>query len=82
MGYLFATPTCQFDVVEGKATGNQWVPWYTMHKIVAGLVDVYKFEGNATLCRSRASWGTGSTRAHQAGIRHAKSKVLGRSTAA
>ena len=40
--------TSQFDVVEGKATGNQWVPWYTMHKIVAGLVDIYKFEGNAT----------------------------------
>ncbi len=46
-GYLFATTTSQFDVVEGKATGNQWVPWYTMHKIVAGLVDIYKFEGNA-----------------------------------
>ncbi|MES1208448.1 MAG: beta-L-arabinofuranosidase domain-containing protein, partial [Pseudomonadota bacterium] len=45
-GYLFATTTNQFDVVEGKATGNQWVPWYTMHKIVAGLVDIYKFEGN------------------------------------
>jgi uncharacterized protein len=47
-GYLFATTTNQFDVVEGKASGNQWVPWYTMHKIVAGLVDIYKFEGNAT----------------------------------
>ncbi len=47
-GYLFATTTNQFDVVEGKATGNQWVPWYTMHKILAGLVDIYKFEGNAT----------------------------------
>ncbi len=46
-GYLFATTTNQFDVVEGKAAGNQWVPWYTMHKIVAGLVDIYKFEGNA-----------------------------------
>ena len=47
-GYLFATTTNQFDVVEGKASGNQWVPWYTMHKIVAGLVDIYKFEGNPT----------------------------------
>jgi DUF1680 family protein len=36
-----------FDVVEGKATGNQWVPWYTMHKLIAGLVDVYKYEGSA-----------------------------------
>lgn len=47
-GYLFGSPETHFDVVEGKASGNQWVPWYTMHKIIAGLVDAYKFEGNAT----------------------------------
>ncbi|HLK90627.1 MAG TPA: beta-L-arabinofuranosidase domain-containing protein [Polyangia bacterium] len=47
-GYLFGSPPTQFDVVEGKVTGNSWVPWYTMHKIIAGLIDVYKFEGNAT----------------------------------
>ncbi|MDP9001919.1 MAG: glycoside hydrolase family 127 protein, partial [Myxococcota bacterium] len=47
-GYLFGSPEAHFDVVEGKAQGKQWVPWYTMHKIIAGLVDVYKFEGNAT----------------------------------
>lgn len=45
-GYLFATPETHFDVIEGKATGSSWVPWYTMHKIIAGLIDVYKFEGN------------------------------------
>lgn len=38
----------QFDIVEGKASGDTWVPWYTMHKIVAGLVDTYKFTGNET----------------------------------
>ena len=47
-GYLFGTPPTQFDVIEGKVSGNSWVPWYTMHKIIAGLVDVYKFEGNPT----------------------------------
>ncbi len=47
-GYLFGSPPTQFDVVEGKVTGNSWVPWYTMHKIIAGLIDVYKFEGNST----------------------------------
>ncbi len=38
----------QFDCVEDNKTniGNQaWVPWYTMHKILAGLVDVYKLTG-------------------------------------
>ncbi|ANY68649.1 hypothetical protein BBD42_20865 [Paenibacillus sp. BIHB 4019] len=45
-GYLFATPEEHFDVIEGKVEGPSWVPWYTMHKIIAGLVDVYKFEGN------------------------------------
>ena len=47
-GYLFGSPPTQFDVIEGKVTGNSWVPWYTMHKIISGLVDVYKLEGNAT----------------------------------
>ncbi len=47
-GYLFATPVTQFDVVEGKVSGSSWVPWYTMHKILSGLIAVYKLEGNAT----------------------------------
>ena len=41
----------QFDNVEKSLTniGTQaWVPWYTMHKIVAGLVDTYKYTGNNT----------------------------------
>lgn len=45
-GYLFATPVSQFDVVEGKASGSSWVPWYTMHKIMTGLIEVYQLEGN------------------------------------
>lgn len=36
----------QFDVVQGDASGNTWVPWYNMHKTVQGLVDVYKYTGN------------------------------------
>lgn len=36
----------QFDILEGKASGNTWVPWYNMHKTVAGLVDTYKYTGN------------------------------------
>lgn len=47
-GYLFASPETHFDVVEGKREGNQWVPWYTMHKILTGLVAVYKYTGNTS----------------------------------
>lgn len=47
-GYLFASPETHFDIIEGKATGKHWVPWYTMHKIIAGLVAVYNYAGNST----------------------------------
>ncbi len=47
-GYLSASPETHFDVIEGKAAGDHWVPWYTMHKILAGLVAVYKHTGNQT----------------------------------
>ena len=39
----------QFDNVEagkGNIITEAWVPWYTMHKILAGLVDAYKLTGN------------------------------------
>jgi DUF1680 family protein len=45
-GFLFATPMSQFDDFDA-GTGSTWVPYYTMHKILAGLIDVYKFEQNA-----------------------------------
>ncbi|MBO7402222.1 MAG: glycoside hydrolase family 127 protein [Lachnospiraceae bacterium] len=38
----------QFDNVEKGNTNifkEAWVPWYTMHKILQGLIDVYKFTG-------------------------------------
>lgn len=57
--YLFASPEVHFDIIEGKATGDNWVPWYTMHKIIAGLVDVYKYEGNVTalqIASNLADW--------------------------
>ena len=36
----------QFDIIQGDASGSTWVPWYNMHKVVQGFVDVYKFTGN------------------------------------
>jgi MYXO-CTERM domain-containing protein len=44
-GFLFATPISQFDDMDA-GTGSTWVPYYTLHKILAGLIDVYKFEEN------------------------------------
>jgi hypothetical protein len=43
--YLSAFPLSFFDRLE---TGqNVWVPWYTLHKIMAGLLDVHQRCGNA-----------------------------------
>ncbi len=38
----------QFDNVERSKTNiieEAWVPWYTMHKLIAGLYDVYRYTG-------------------------------------
>lgn len=57
-GYLFGAVLpdktdldIQFDNVEKGLTNiftQAWVPWYTMHKIVAGLVSTYKLTGSET----------------------------------
>lgn len=39
-------PECQFDKLDAKDPKDTWVPWYTMHKIVNGLLEVYKQTGN------------------------------------
>lgn len=41
----------QFDNVEAGLSNistEAWVPWYTMHKILQGLIDVYTYTGNET----------------------------------
>jgi DUF1680 family protein len=43
-GYLSAFPADFF--VRLKETGKVWAPWYTIHKILAGLFDMYTFTGN------------------------------------
>lgn len=50
-GYISAYPPDQFIMLENGATyGGQknqiWAPYYTLHKILAGLIDVYKVSGN------------------------------------
>ncbi|MCR5585103.1 MAG: glycoside hydrolase family 127 protein [Lachnospiraceae bacterium] len=56
-GFLFSAtlldqnrPELQFDNVEQGKTDifrEAWVPWYTMHKILQGLIDVYRFMRNS-----------------------------------
>src|SRR5450432_1313727 len=47
-GYLAAFPSTVFDWLEGKSTNNGGivVPYYTVHKIMAGLLDAHHYAGN------------------------------------
>lgn len=45
-GYLSAFPTRNFDTLEAKC-GGVWAPYYTIHKIMAGLLEMHHRCGNA-----------------------------------
>jgi DUF1680 family protein len=47
-GYLAAFPSGAFDRLEGKPgnSGGVVVPYYTIHKIMAGLLDAHHYLGN------------------------------------
>jgi DUF1680 family protein len=56
-GYLSAFPESLFDRVDAQKP--VWAPWYTMHKIVAGLFDVHVLTGNQqalTVVTNLAEW--------------------------
>jgi uncharacterized protein len=44
-GYISAYPESFIDRVEARQ--QVWAPWYTLHKIYAGLLDSYQLCGNA-----------------------------------
>jgi uncharacterized protein len=44
-GYLSAFPEKDFDVLETRF-GDVWAPYYTYHKIMQGLLDIYTRTGN------------------------------------
>jgi DUF1680 family protein len=56
-GYLSAYPPELFQrLVEGKKV---WAPFYTLHKIMAGLLDMYVYTGNEQalqVCEGIAGW--------------------------
>ena len=56
-GYLSAYPEEEIDrVIAGKPV---WAPWYTLHKIFAGLIDMYVLTGNTQaleVAKKYADW--------------------------
>lgn len=46
-GYLSAIPESHYIQIESGNTSGTWVPWYTMHKVLSGLIDAYELTGNA-----------------------------------
>ena len=56
-GYLSAFPPSFFDRL--KAGQKVWAPWYTLHKIMAGLLDMYVLARNEQaldVVRGMAAW--------------------------
>ena len=56
-GYLSAFPESYIDTV--VANGPVWAPWYTIHKIMAGLLDAYQVTGNTqalVVLTNEANW--------------------------
>ncbi len=56
-GYLSAYPETWFDRVE--AFQRVWAPYYTLHKIYAGLMDMYQYCGNKQaldIAKKMAAW--------------------------
>ena len=47
-GYLAAIPESHYEQIEKGNTTGTWVPWYTMHKVLAGVIKVYQATGNET----------------------------------
>ncbi len=48
-GYLSAFPTEEFDRL--KARKKVWAPFYTYHKILAGMIDMHELAGNKEALR-------------------------------
>lgn len=56
-GYLSAFPTELFDRLEARQ--KVWAPFYTIHKIMAGMLDMHQYCGNdqaLTVLRGMADW--------------------------
>jgi len=74
-GFLFASPISEFDGFDAGTGG--WVPYYTLHKIFAGLLDVYEYEQNADALAIASKLGDWLYARTSAWSSSAKSRVLG-----
>ncbi len=50
-GYLSAFPATEFDTLETVFFDQVWAPYYTIHKIMAGLLDAHAHTGDAEALR-------------------------------
>ena len=62
-GFISAYPPDQFIMLESGANyGGQknqvWAPYYTLHKILAGLMDIYEVSGNEKAIETAKGMGT------------------------
>jgi len=63
-GFISAYPPDQFIMLEnganyGRSNNQVWAPYYTLHKILAGLMDIYEFSGNEKaleIVKGMADW--------------------------
>lgn len=58
-GYLAAIPEGHYAQIEQGNTAGTWVPWYSMHKILAGLIYAYELTGNSqalTVASNLGDW--------------------------
>lgn len=69
-GYLSAFPEGLINRnMQGKSV---WAPWYTLHKILAGLIDQYLYAGNALaleVAENMAGWAYGKLNSLDDGTR-------------
>ncbi len=62
-GFISAYPPDQFIMLEKGATyggsnAQIWAPYYTLHKIMAGLMDIYEVSGNEKALETAKGMGT------------------------
>ena len=56
-GYLAAIPEDHYVRIEQGNTSGTWVPWYTMHKVMSGLLSAYELTDNPKALEVASSLG-------------------------
>ncbi len=80
-GFLSAYPPDQFALLEQYTPyGQIWAPYYTMHKLLAGLLDAYTYTGNEEALECAKDLGRWVCRRLHACDREKLSKMWGMDT--